>query len=349
MYASVTELVQGALVLKGGSLARLTSELQIDSMGLSRFYLADANVLVIIGMKDQKPIVIHIADDRGRGERYIKGSNLARMVFSKLGNEHLIPHIVDYRKHSVGWMLTQQCLPGKVVDVGSLSADLLVAHFSAAISVLPIDHRFQLRPLDFPMCPKSDVFRPLLENELLRPFVFESVRRIDAWLNSVQCRAVITHGDYWFSNILFGHDALTLEPLVTGVVDWEGATLGGPVGEDALFLAVHAFAEWRGCSPMTVFCMIWDGTQGSTLERMLNIVQSRFDLSSDDLGHLCIYLWLSRLMRQIGKISQWFEKRRAEWLLQPSQSAQIWMEKYPLAQRGSLKTLEILGKTLAKY
>ncbi len=80
---------------------------------------------------------------------------------------------------------------------------------------------------------------------------------------------------------------------------------------------------------MTVLCMIWDEVQEPTLERILDMVRTRFKLTERSLGHLSIYLWLSHLVRQIDGVSRWTEKRRLEWLLAPSQSAKIWMERNP--------------------
>ncbi|WP_341647577.1 phosphotransferase [Thauera humireducens] len=146
--------------------------------------------------------------------------------------------------------------------------------------------------------------------------------------NSAQCETTIAHRDYCFSNVLFSEEPGTT-PVITGIVDWERASLGAPIGEDALYFSVFAFADWRGCSPMTVLCMIWDEVQEPTLERILDMVRTRFKLTERSLGHLSIYLWLSHLVRQIDGVSRWTEKRRLEWLLAPSQSAKIWMERNP--------------------
>lgn len=323
---SLSALAQGAVILRRASLDHLANELRIDSEKLSRIYLADADVLVILATRGGSPVVIHIADDQARGERYQHGCEWARQVFSSSGNEHLIPHIIDYRKHPAGWILTQERLSGRVISAGSLSADALIAHVSAAIDVLPLPVSNRPECGNARMESKSHELTSLLENELLRPGVLESVSRIAAWLDSMQRETAMAHGDYWFSNVLFSDDALTPKPRVTGIVDWERASPDAPVGEDALFFTVFAFAHWRGCSPMTVFCMIWDGVQEPTLERMLELVRTRFKLSPNDLGHLSIYLWLNHLLRHAGSASGWTEKRTQEWLRQPSQCARNWIE-----------------------
>ncbi|WP_341647576.1 hypothetical protein [Thauera humireducens] len=135
--ASLSIVVQGALVLRKANLSHLANELAIDPETSANIYLADADVLVVLAKRNNTPVVIHVAADQARGDRYRQGTEWARKAFSKSGNDHLIPHIIDYRKHPVGWILTQQQLPGRMVRAGSLSADALVAHVSTAIGALP--------------------------------------------------------------------------------------------------------------------------------------------------------------------------------------------------------------------
>lgn len=327
---SLSALAQGVVILRRASLDHLANELRIDSEKLSRIYLADAGVLVVLATRGGSPVVIHIADDQARGERYQHGCEWARQVFSSSGNEHLIPHVIDYRKHPAGWILTQERLSGRVISAGSLSADALIAHVSAAIDVLPLPVSNRPACGNARMESKSREISSLAENERLGPSVLDSVSRVEAWLNSMPRETAMAHGDYCFSNVLFSEDAAVPKPLVTGIVDWERAAPDMPVGEDALYFTVFAFAHWRGCSPMTVFCMIWDGVQEPTLERMLELVRTRFKLSPNDLGHLSIYLWLNHLVRQAGGASGWTEKTEYEWLRQPSLCVRNWMAKNPL-------------------
>ncbi|WP_418647173.1 phosphotransferase [Thauera butanivorans] len=332
--ASLSIVAQGALVLRKASLSHLANELAIDPATSTRTYLADADVLVVLATRNNTPVVIHVADDQMRGDRYRQGSEWAREAFSRSGNDHLIPRIIDYRKHPVGWMLTQQRLPGRMIRAGSLSADALVAHVSAAINALPASNptgTCQSNHAGRKITFTPGLFLSLLENNHLRTFVQEPIKRIEAWLSSAQFETTTAHRDYCFSNVLFSEESAST-PVITGIVDWERAGLGAPVGEDALYFAAFAFAHWRGCSPMTVLCMIWDGVQEPTLERMLDMVRTRFKLTELALGHLSIYLWLSHLVRQTDGISRWTEMNRLEWLLQPSQSARIWMEKNPLSE-----------------
>ena len=323
-YPRLLDFMDGVLVLPGASLNQLSSALEINSQSAPEIYLADAGVLVLLTTKDTKPIVIHVTEDWDRVMRYQKGLELARCCFSMTGHDHLIPRVLDCRQHLDYWILRQERLSGTVKRAQDLNVHGLVSHVSAALKVLPrCPQHFQAYS-DYD--GDQNPWNVLLEHPATAPLVNTVVDYEQSIRNSPSCHVQFAHGDYCISNVLYDSGLNCGEPVITGIIDWERAKSNAPVGYDALYFSIFAFASWKGCSPMIVLCMLWDDNIDAILKSLLDLIMAEFSLTLEDLKFTAVHLWLAHLCRQIHGIHDWSSVRRLEWLIQPSQSANRWID-----------------------
>jgi hypothetical protein len=315
--------LQGAYVMGGAERTRLAHALKLDADPAPDFYLADADVLVVLGQRNGHPAVVHVSDDAERLQRYSHCASMARDQLASVGLGQLVPAML-YRGPVLDLqMLAQERLVGRTVRAGDLSAEELNLYVQAA-----------LRPLQR-LAAGASLSVEGADSAVLAelPSALEPFRSLDAatrvafaalrdWPGRWRHPAVLAHGDYWLSNILFAQGAT---PAVSGLLDWERSRPDACAGYDALHLVMFTFAAWRGCSPLQVLCMVWDGLCEPTLERLLSSVQIGLGLTVDDLRHVAIELWLLHLCRHAVDSPKWDDRRRREWLEDPADSVERWL------------------------
>jgi len=314
--------LSGAYVMSGAAPSRLVMHLGLDASPAPELYLADADVLVVLGCRQGMQVVVHVAEDAQRLDRYRRCADRARQQLASAALGHLVPAVVEQRAVLDLAILVQQRLVGRTVRPSGLSADELEQYVKAALQpvrALAVGSRATVAGAD-------DI---LLNNELnwleFDPQLGAAVRRplaaLRAWPGRRQHPAVLAHGDYWFSNLLFEPGS----PQLSGLIDWERSRPDAVAGFDALHLVMFSFSAWRGTSPLQVLCMLWDDLCEPVLERLLAYAGQATDLSTEDLRHVALLIWLLHLSRHGLQVRDWTDARRRDWLEEPADSAQRWL------------------------
>ena len=322
---SLRGIMRGGCVLRGGTLQRLASELGLLPSAPVTAYLADANVLVVLGEAASGPVVVHVADEQMRVGRYLDGCEHGRAALKPYGHEHLVPTILRTHEHSVGYMLTQRRIDGYyLASTSSLSAEKLVAHVHAAFEPLMC--------LEIPRQDGDQLADAALHQELMAALsasnsLFALTAPVLEALNRLTLRkkrvAVLAHGDYWMANLLF-----TEHPTVQlrGILDWERIRLGATVGADAMHLLMFSYAQWKGCSEAKVLCMILDDIEEPTLCRLLDMLKELFNLDQVDIYGLAAQAWVMFVARYVSLMPTWTEAKRDDWLVSGARSAIRWAD-----------------------
>lgn len=312
----------GAYVMGGAAPSRLASNLGLDASPAPELYLADADVLVVLGWRRGLPVVVHVVEDAQLLERYGQNADRARRQLAPAGMDHLVPAMVEQRTVLDLTMLVQQRLVGQIVRPSELSGDELERHMQAALQPL------RALAAGCLMAPEG-ADEALLSRELNRleahPQLAQAVRvplaALRDWPGRRHHPAVLAHGDYWFSNLLFASGS----PQVSGLIDWERSRPRACAGFDALHLVMFSFSAWRGTSPMQMLCMLWDDLCEPVLERLLTHAGQASGLSHEDLRHVALLIWLLHLSRHAEDMPSWSEARRRDWLDEPAECARRWL------------------------
>jgi hypothetical protein len=311
----------GACVLRGASLHRLRERLQLDPGLLPELYAADADVLVVAGVRGGLPVIAHACEDEQRLVRCAERLQCARTHFERLGLATLLPSLIDQAPSAGGVaVLVQQRLPGDIVDASTLSADGLASHVRAALQPLRALQDAGTHDLiaDGPLLDALE--RDLLAVPQWRDAVALPLAALRRWSSQARVASVLAHGDYWLGNLLFG-DAGQL----CGIIDWERARERTTVGYDAVHLVIHAFARWRGCPEWQVPSMLWDDHCEPVLERLYALVAAQLDMSMNDLRHVALLVWLVHLRQHVATRATWKQERHRDWLEEPALSARRWL------------------------
>jgi hypothetical protein len=319
----VREWLSGAYVIGGATPSRLTSNLNLDAVPVPELYLAESDVLVVLGHRQGDPVVVHVVDDAERLDRYWLHADRARRHLEPAGFGHLVPPVLEQRAVLGMSMLVQKRLRGHIVRSSDLSADELEQHVVAALQPL----RALAAGAHVSPAGADDA---LLNNELMRlavnPRIAEAVRlplaALREWSGRWQHPAVLAHGDYWFSNLLF---AAGSPPQLTGMIDWERSRPDACAGFDALHLVMFSFSAWRGTTPMQMLCMLWDDVLEPVLERLVAEAGQATGLDIEDLRYVALLIWLLHLSRYAGDMPTWSDARCRDWLEEPADSAQRWL------------------------
>ena len=319
----VREWLSGAYVIGGATPWRLASNLDLDASPVPELYLAESDVLIVLGRRRGCPVVVHVVEDAQRLDRYWQYADRARRQLAPAGLGHLVPAVLEQRAVLDMTMLVQQRLVGRTVRSSELSADELEQHVLAALQPL------QALAAGARVSPAGadDV---LLNRELTRldtsSRIAEAVRlplaALREWPGRRRHPAVLAHGDYWFSNLLFAADS---PPQLTGLIDWERSRPDACAGFDALHLVMFSFSAWRGTTPMQVLCMLWDDMLEPVLERLLAHAGQASGLAIEDLRYVALLIWLLHLSRYASDMPTWSDARRRDWLDEPVESAQRWL------------------------
>ena len=314
--------LSGAYVMGGGAPSRLATHLGLDASPAPELYLADADVLIVLGCRLGMPVVVHVTEDAQRLDRYRQCADRARQQLAVAALGHLVPAVIEQRSVLDLTMLVQHRLIGQTVRPSGLSADELERYVNAALQPVRALAAGSRQSVD-----GADDY--LLNHELswlehdpqLGPAVRRALTALRAWPGRRQHPAVLAHGDYWFSNLLF-------EPgssQVSGLIDWERSRPDAVAGFDALHLVMFSFAAWRGTSPLQVLCMLWDDLCEPVLERMLTLASLTTGLSIEDLRYVALLIWLLHLSRHGLQMHEWTDARRRDWFDEPADSAQRWL------------------------
>jgi hypothetical protein len=310
----------GACVLRGASLESLAHRLGLDARPAPTLYCADADVLVVTGFHAQAPVVVHVCADAPRLARYAERATAARARLGTVGLADLVPEVFAQVPVLDVAMLTQARLPGHAVLAGALSADELRDHLAAALQPL---RALQSAAASAPMAAdESRIARLAADLNTIvewRGVVEAPLAALLTWPGRRRLPAVLAHGDYWLSNLLFEQGRLT------GVVDWERSRCDAVAGFDAFHLVAFSFAQWRGCPPLDVPCMLWDDVAEPVLERLFALIAAQLGLDRDDLCHIALLWWLMHLQHHAADRHQWGATRCREWLDGPARSAAGWL------------------------
>jgi Ser/Thr protein kinase RdoA (MazF antagonist) len=147
-----------------------------------------------------------------------------------------------------------------------------------------------------------------------------------AWDGRWRLPAVLAHGDYCMTNVLFSDGP---EQKVCAVLDWERARLNACSGFDALYFVVFSYAHWRKSTVMRVLCDLWRGACDAQLEHLLGIVRASLGLSTSDLRHIALAIWLRHLHQHASNMERWSAQRRHDWLDEPARCAREWLMSVP--------------------
>lgn len=322
---SIKTIIDGACILPGASTRQLADSLQLLSLSPPVAYLADGDVLIVLGESSSGPTVVHITEDFELIERHIKGSALAHQMLHMHGAQRIAPRILWSHTHPIGHILAQERLCGLTVTPSDLDAKQLLQHFRAALT--PLTYLTRSRNGTSPL-PDGKLIDQSLASlsassealSLVTPFITP----LKLWLSRQKSVAAIAHGDYWFQNILFDYSPL---PYVSGLIDWERSREYATAGTDGMHLLMFAFSHWRGCQEPAVLAMIWSGIHEPTLQALITELAQHSGIPEDELGYLALQVWIMHLARNASLITHWSQKKRESWLHATSQAASRWISK----------------------
>jgi hypothetical protein len=314
--------IEPVAVFPGGSASRLLQALGLDPIPAPSLFLADSGVLVGMGALDGRPSVVHACSDVSRLQRYADRTEAARSTFIRAGLAELVPRIdrlIQRKEHAC---LYQQRLQGRVAGAQGLDVGALRARVRAALRPLGAIHRLG-RPL--PSGVDADWIDRLCSDLGAIPEWARSLKGPLAALPALAVRhqapAVFVHGDYWLANLLFEPE----RESVCGIIDWERARPQGLAGFDALHLIAHAFASWRGCSPMRVPAMMWLDQCEPALDQLLCDAAETVQLDRTQLAEVALAFWLGNLHQHRNDRTRWRAERVDSWLRQPAAAAARWL------------------------
>jgi hypothetical protein len=309
-------LADGAAVLPGARIEVLVHTLGLDPGSAPEFYLADSDVLVVFGRLSQQEVVIHVATDAERIERYARCGDEARRLFEGTRFAGAIAQIVAMTDTPTYTLLVQTRLTGRVVRARDLDAEQLQNVIVAALAPLKtLSDRAATTPQGAEQALLDVRMESLGERKGICELTRVPLARLRRWQGRFPRGAVLAHGDYWLANLLFDGDG-----RVTGIVDWERSRGAALAGFDAVHLVAFSFAHWRGCTPMDVLCMLWEDRCEPTLSRLFVAVGDTLALSVDDLRHVAIAVWLAHLASHVDHIAGWSDAHLRDWLEQPAAS-----------------------------
>ncbi len=329
------------VVLRGGNWQRLLSTIDIDAEPAPTLLCADAGVLVAIGSRRGVGTVVHACADEARLHRYVERGRAAANALALAGCERLVPAMQAVVQAQGCALLSQQRLPGCTVEARGIDAGLLAARVHAAL--VPLAALQGVAPASAE--PADAAWIDALCHDLAAVADWApALQRPLAALPHLSVRserpAVYVHGDYWLANVLFAPQQAEL----TGILDWERARPHGLAGFDALHLVCHAFAHWRGCSPMLVPCMIWDDVAEPVLERLLFDLQNTLGLTRWHVAELALALWLGHLHHHHLDRQAWPPGRRQDWLDEPAKAAARWLTTVRPLESGSRAAVSELSR-----
>jgi hypothetical protein len=313
---------ESAAVFPGGSESRLLAALGLDATPAPSLVLADSGVFVALGERDGKSLVAHVCTDSDRLQRYADRTEAARSTLRQAGLAELVPRIDRLVQRDDHACLYQQRLRGRVPVGRGLEVAALRARVGAALRPLAAMRRLGvLMPGTVDAGWIAMLCRDLGAIPEWAPSLKESLAALPALRVRHQAPAVLVHGDYWFANLLFEPE----RESVCGIIDWERARPQGLAGFDALHLVVHAFAAWRGCSPMQVPAMMWLDRCEPVLEQLLCDAAEAVELDRSQLAEVALTLWLGNLHHHRNDRRRWRAERVDNWLHQPAAAASHWL------------------------
>lgn len=311
-------------ILPGANATSLAEALELDLSTDPIIHLADCGVLVVIGRRRGKMVVIHIVDEPERAARYVEGCERASAALRVVGLAQLAPEILCRKTHPAGEIIESSGLPGSTINPRQLTSERLISYITAALVPL----KRLVRPARPSLAPDAQLLtritRTIDGKQKLSEHASWSIPAWNEWRLRQDREATVAHGDYWLSNILFGLEPV---PEVSGIVDWERSRESAVVGIDALQLISMSFAHWRNCDPLNVLCMVWSNTCEPTLENCLQLAMDHFQLSRDDLGYLAIQVWLMHLTQHASECESWPHSRWHDWVSNPCEYAQRWLQR----------------------
>lgn len=321
--SSIRSIIKGACILPGASMEQLADSLQLSSISPLDIYLADGDVLIVLGESLNGPAVAHISEDSQLIERHIAGIKKAHETFQTHDNPRIAPKILSSREHRVGHILVQQRLHGATINAQELNSEQLLSHFRSALA--PLSHLIRSRAQDSPL-PDGDCIErstaSLSVSSEAQKLVLPFIPPLKTWLSEQERVATVAHGDYWFPNILFEYQPL---PRVSGLIDWERSREYATVGVDGLHLLMFAFSHWRGCPEPAVLKMIWSGVQEPTLEALTDELSIHSKIPKRDLGYLALQVWIMHISRNAHTIQDWKKEKKENWLTSASEAANKWI------------------------
>ncbi len=296
----------------GASPSRLASNLGLDASPAPGLYLADADVLVVLGCRQGVPVVIHVAQDAQRVNRYRQSADQARQQLASAALSHLVPAVIEQRTVLDLTMLVQQRLVGQTLRPSDLSADELERYVKAALQplrALALGSSVAAEGADHGLV--SQELNWLESHPQLGAAVRRPLAALRDWPGRRQHPAVLAHGDYCFPNLLFEPGS----PRLAGLIDWERSRPRACAGFDALYLVLFCFSAWRGGSPMRVLCMLWDNLCEPVLERLLAEAGQATGLDIEDLRHVASAdLAAAPVPARPADMQDWSDAHRRDWL-----------------------------------
>ncbi len=281
--------------------ARACASLGIDQTTDLTAFLIINSLILFFAHREGRPVVVHLAtfpnaqkviDLHRRGLEVAGSERLPQSVRS------LLPQLVAFSERDGYSILTQNRLPGAPVILSPSDTEFYATIHRALQPLLEfratatpcaggpdaelLFHQFPTLPGRWPEF--SGILTPL-------------IARLQAWQRKRNMVPILTHGDYWIRNILF--DRVTGE--VTGIIDWERARLDGIPGFDALHLAMTSLSERKGdiCDYLE---QIWtENWESELLAIYIQRVKDAYALTSDDIAHLGIFLYIDEFYKQTIK------------------------------------------------
>jgi hypothetical protein len=71
--------------------------------------------------------------------------------------------------------------------------------------------------------------------------------------------------------------------------------------------------------------MLWDDHCEPVLQRLFGLVCGMLDMSTEDLRHVALLVWLAHLRQHAETRSDWTAQRRHDWIEAPARSARRWL------------------------
>jgi hypothetical protein len=324
------EWLTGAYVMRNAQLTKLNEKLGLDVAG-SELYLASADVLVVFGRRNGTPVVVHISADSPRLKRYCDHSEEARRQLGAHGMSEIIPMVLEQRPILDLQMITQKWLRGSKLLTARFSFDeesQLVDAALRPLHALAHSGRHDSAGADSELI--ASLLKTLGQHCEIGAMVAGPLEALRNWDGRWRLPAVLAHGDYCLTNVLYSEGS---DPTVCALVDWEGARFNACAGFDALYFVVFSYAHWRRSTVMGALCDLWQDACDPQLERLLAKIKLTLGLTSDDLRHVALMIWLRHLHQHAPDIAEWSAQRRREWLEEPARCAGQWLRTSELELR----------------
>lgn len=265
--------------------------------------------LVIRGMWRGKPCVMHYgANATGRQcvQRHRRGAEEALSTMGEAIGE-LIPDFWFESDSHDAYAYVERRVDGAIVDIAGLTEADLTRFVALALKPLQLVHdravsngRTANDAFIGELSPLSSIV-PHARSE-----VDAGLELLRQWVGTRRPLAVPAHGDYAPRNLFVDGDK------VTGIIDWEWFWVDGVAGFDALKLALEVEALKRRTDVTEVIAkFLANSPMGGEFDRRIGLVGTLFGLSSEDLRHLAVLIWLRVVwmgcVMTLPKGPEWFE------------------------------------------